>query len=108
MAKNKIKPKIKRKKEVILEKTSCISYKSFMELIKEVPSDCLDTVMIDSETYYDYSPEPSHRLVVSYDRDETDEEEAEREAKDAADRARWEENELRQLKTLQEKYKGKI
>jgi hypothetical protein len=96
----------KRKKTVEVERTSSISYEDLKDLLKVVPKEYRDSIQLEhQEHYYPYEHSASHSIVVTYERMETDEEEAERETKESADRKRWEDREREQLKILQQKYK---
>ena len=93
-------------KTVEVERTSSISYKYLQELLKDVPKECRGSIQLKHEEhYYPYEYSASHSIVVTYERMETDEEEAERETKESADRKRWENREKEQLRVLQQKYK---
>jgi hypothetical protein len=97
----------KRKKTVEVERTSSISYSYLKEILKVVPKECRDSINLEhQEYYYPYENSPSHSIVISYERLETDEEEAEREIKELEDQKRWQARELETLKILQAKYKG--
>lgn len=99
----------KLRKIVEVERTSSISYTYLKQVLKDVPKEYRDSIYLEHrEHYYPYENTPSHSIFITYERLETDEEETLREAQDLENRKRWEARELETLKTLQEKYKGKV
>ncbi len=97
----------KRMKTVEIERTFSISYKYLQELIKDIPKEHRSSIQLEhQEHYYPYESSPSHFIVISYERLETDEEEATREDKEAKDREVWEAREKETFRQLKQKYEG--
>jgi hypothetical protein len=98
----------KRTKTIEVERTSSLSYEYLQELVEDVPKAYRDSIRLEHrEFYYPYEQLPTHSIFITYERLETDEEEADRETKEQADCKRQEIRELEQLRHLKDKYKGR-
>ena len=100
----------KSKRQITIEhyKSSYITWETLLELIKDVPPECMDSLYLEAESEDSYyESDSSKTIAIRYKREETDEEQAKREKQEAADIKRWEAREKEQLRVLQEKYKTK-
>lgn len=82
--------------------TACVAW--FARVLNDIPEPYRAGATIDISSTSGYDESHYAEITVSYTRPETDEEEAEREAKEHADADRKRAAELNQLAALQAKY----
>ena len=93
----------------IIYNSRYISLKDLNNLVKEVPSQYKDSIMLDAESVEEYGSDPPSPIIkIYYYRPENDKEYETRITKKQTREKELEARELASLKQLQEKYKGKI
>jgi len=97
-------------KSVILRESSgSINLSELAELIKDVPKECIDSLVIECDTRTEaYSDYTSAYLIISYTREETDEEFEARKKRIEHDLKAQKQRELALLKQLQNKYRDQL
>ena len=85
-----------------------MSLEEVNQLVNSISEEYKNSIVLEAETIYCYDDDGSPQIVIYYDRLETDAEQTNRLEKQSEQEKEHEARELKQLKDLQKKYKGRV